>query len=235
MNIVFCMGDESSMKNHVSMLKTFSEEKKIPMKINTYPDVGTMLFRITDIEFQIDLVFLDVECAGFSVVETLRERRFYGEVIFLTRVEDQWEKAFDVQAFHYVIEQNSSKERFEWIVDKAVKKLEKKHEETLALTCAGKRVVLPIRDICYFEVQERWITAYYREEHFEFFSRLGKIEETLTGKGFVRVHRSYLVAVRYIASVRYNELALLDGTVIPIGRGKYQEVRSQFERMEGGG
>lgn len=233
MNVAFCLGDEPSMKNHVSMLEAFAAEKKMSMKINTYPDVKTMLFRITNMEFQIDLIFLDVESAGFNVVETLREKKFYGEVIFLTHVEDQWEKAFDVQAFHYVIEKNCNKERFEWIVEKAIQKVEKKHEETLALVCAGKRVVLPIRDIRYFEVQERWITVYYREEQFEFFSRLSKIEETLIGKGFVRVNRSCLVALQYIESIRYNELTLLDGTRIPISRGKYQEVRSQFERMEG--
>ncbi|MEF9939105.1 MAG: LytTR family DNA-binding domain-containing protein [Clostridium sp.] len=229
------MDNETSMKNHVSMLKMFAKEHKIPMKINTYPDVKSMLFRIANVEFQIDLVFLDVEFAGFEVVETLRKRNFYGEVIFLTQVEDQWEKAFDVQAFHYVIERNCNPERFAWIVEKAIQKIGKKHEETLALACAGKRVVLPIRDIHYFEVKERWITAYYGEEQFEFFSRMGKIEETLVGKGFVRASRSFLVAGRYIASVRYNELALLNGTTIPIGRGKYQEVRSLFERMEGGG
>lgn len=235
MNIVFCMDNEQSVKNHVSMLTALAEAKNILVKINSYPDVKTMLFGITNIEFQIDLIFLDVESAGFAVVETLRDRKFYGEVIFLTQVEDQWEKAFDVQAFHYVIERNCSQKRFEWIVEQAIQKVGKKHEETLALTCAGERVVLPIRDIFYFEVKERWITAYYKEGHFEFFSQLGKIEETLIGKGFVRVQRSYLVAVRYIASVRFNELTLLNGTNIPIGRGKYQEVRSQFERMEGGG
>ncbi|SHK87167.1 LytR/AlgR family response regulator transcription factor [Hespellia stercorisuis] len=222
------------MMNHVSMLKKYAEEHEIPIKINVYPDVETMLFHITNLEFQIDLVFLDVEIAGFAVVDLLRERNFYGEVIFLTQVEDQWEKAFDVQAFHYVIERNCDQKRFAWIVEKVLQKIEKKHEETLALTCAGKRVVLPIRDIVYFEVKERWITAYYGKESFEFFSRLGKIEETLAGKGFVRVSRFYLVAVRYIASVRYDELTLLNGTKVPIGRGKYQEVRTQFERMEGG-
>lgn len=235
MNIVFCMGDETFMHNHVSMLQVFAGKENIQVKISEYPDSETMLFQITGLEFQIDLIFLDVESVGFSVVETLRERKFYGEVIYLTRVEDQWEKAFDVQAFHYVLEQNCSQERFEWIVAQAIRKVEKKHEETLALSCAGERVVLPIRDIFYFEVNERWITAYHREGHFEFFSRLGKIEETLDGKGFLRVHRSYLVAVQYISSVRYGELTLLDGTKIPISRGRYQEVYSRFKRMEGSG
>lgn len=235
MNVVFCIGSELPVKNYVSMLTELAEEKEIPVKIKTYPDVKSMLFGIANIEFQMDLIFLDVESAGFAVVETLRDRKFYGEVIFLTRVEDQWEKAFDAQAFHYVIEQNCSRERFTWIVEKAIQKIGRKHEETLALSCAGRRVVLPIRDIFYFEVKDRWITAYYPDGSFEFFSQLGKIEETLVGKGFERVHRSYLVAVRYIESVRYNELTLINGAAIPISRGKYQEVRSQFERMEGGG
>lgn len=235
MNVVFCIGSELPVEDYISMLTALAKEKKIPVKINTYQNVNEMLFGIADIEFQIDLIFLDVKSAGFAVVDVLRERKFYGEVIFLTRVEDQWEKAFDVQAFHYMIEHNCCRERFKWIVGKAIQKIGKKHEETLALSCAGKRVVLPIRDIFYFEVKDRWITVYYPEGEFEFFSQLGKIEETLMGKGFVRVHRSYLVAVRYIEAVRYNELTVVNGTTIPIGRGKYQEIRSRVERMEGSG
>lgn len=234
MNIVFCMGDQSVMKNYVSLLRSFAEERNIVAKISTYLDSSTMLFRTTNVEYQIDLIFLDVETVGFSIVETLREKKFYGEIIYLTQVKDQWDKAFDVEAFHYIIEKNCSNERFKKILGKAIQKIKRKHEETLALSCAGKRVVIPIRDILYFEVKERWITAYYEEEKFEFFSRMGKIEETLVGKGFIRTHRSYLVAANYIASIRYNELTLVNGVRIPIGRGKYQEVRAQFERMEGG-
>lgn len=234
MNIVFCMGDQSVMKNYVSLLRSFVEERNIIAKISTYPDSSTMLFRTTNVEYQIDLIFLDVETVGFSIVEALREKKFYGEIIYLTQVKNQWDKAFDVEAFHYIIEKNCSNERFKEILGKAIQKIERKHEETLALSCAGKRVVIPIRDILYFEVKERWITAYYQEEKFEFFSRMGKIEETLVGKGFIRTHRSYLVAANYIASIRYNELILVNGARIPIGRGKYQEVRAQFERMEGG-
>lgn len=228
------MGDQSVMKNYVSLLRSFVEERNIIAKISTYPDSSTMLFRTTNVEYQIDLIFLDVETVGFSIVEALREKKFYGEIIYLTQVKNQWDKAFDVEAFHYIIEKNCSNERFKEILGKAIQKIERKHEETLALSCAGKRVVIPIRDILYFEVKERWITAYYQKEKFEFFSRMGKIEETLVGKGFIRTHRSYLVAVNYIASIRYNELILVNGARIPIGRGKYQKVRAQFERMEVG-
>lgn len=235
MNAVFCMDDETSMKTYVSMLEEFGNKNKIPIKIATYLDVSELLFHITNKEFQTDLIFLDVEIAGesgFKTAEALRERKLFGEIIFLTEVDDQWEKAFDVQAFHYVLEENCSQERFDWIVNQAVQKVTGKKEETLAFSCAGKREVVPIREIKYFEVKERWINVFYDESQFEFFSRLSKIEELLTGKGFIKVHRSFLVAVHYIASVCYNQLTLLDGTEIPIARGKYQEVKSQFERME---
>lgn len=235
MNAVFCMDNEASMKTHVSMLEKFGNKNKIPIKIATYLDASELLFHITDREFQTDLIFLDVEIAGesgFQVAEALRERKLLGEIIFLTDVEDQWEKAFDVQAFHYVLEENCSQERFDWIVNKAVQKVTGKKEETLAFSCAGKRVVVPIRDIKYFEVIERWIHVYFDDTHFEFFARLSKIEELLTGKGFIKVHRSFLVSIHHIASVRYNQLSLQDGTEIPIARGKYQEVKSRSERME---
>lgn len=236
MNAVFCTDKEKSITTYISMLKTFGKKKEIPMDTDIYSNVEEMFFHMEEKESKTDLIFLDVDIAGksgFDAAETLRARELFGEVIFLTEREDQWEKAFDVQAFHYVIPKRCSQERFEWIVDRAVHKVLNKKEETLAFSCAGRRVVIPVRDIKYFECKERWINVFYEDEHFEFFSRISKIEEILTGKGFLKVHRSYLVAVQYIASVRYNCLSLQDGTEIPIARGKYPEVKAQSEKMKG--
>ncbi len=55
----------------------------------------------------------------------------------------------------------------------------------------------------YFEIKKRIATVYYMEngqaKMFEFYTRsLSKIEETLWGSNFLRIHRSYLVSEKYI-------------------------------------
>ena len=77
-----------------------------------------------------------------------------------------------------------------------------------------------LSDINYFEVQNRIITVHYESGSFEFYSTMSKIEESLFGKGFVRIHRAYLVARRYIQTITSGEVKLLNGVSLPVG-GRY--------------
>ena len=57
---------------------------------------------------------------------------------------------------------------------------------------------------------------------FEFYSTLSKIENSLAHKGFVRIHRSYLVSERYITGVAHGEVSLATGVTLPVG-GRYAD------------
>lgn len=236
MNIIFCK-QTISEDPYLEMIQAFAEKNHYQMNVQVFEDAEQMLFKTSEVEYSIDLLFLDVEfpeMTGFDIVTTLRDHGFRGEAIFLTDIPDQWDKAFDVRAFHYVIERGCSRERFEEILSNAMRESAKKQEETIVFTCAGERVIVPVREIRYFTVDERWITVHYGHgESFEFFSRIGKIEQRLLDKGFVRIHRACIVAVRFITSIKYNQVILQDGTVLALARGKYPLVKEQFERSEG--
>ena len=236
MNIIFCKKDVARDR-HLPMLQAFVKKNNYQTDIRVFGDAEDMLFKISDIEYSIDLLLLDVSfpnITGFEVVNRMKKNGFRGEAIFLTDIPDQWDRAFDVQAFHYVLESNCTKERFEDIVGRAILESEKKQQDTIVFTCAGERVIVPVRDISYFMVTDRWVTVHYgHNQSFEFFSRMGKIEQHLTGRGFVRIHRSCIVSVRYIAAVRYKQVILQDGTVLALARGKFATVKELFERYEG--
>lgn len=53
----------------------------------------------------------------------------------------------------------------------------------------------------------------------------------LDGTGFIRIHRSYAVNYRFIRSVNRTDVALDDGTVLPIGRSKHGAVQQEFHRL----
>ena len=88
------------------------------------------------------------------------------------------------------------------------------------LSCAGEQRKIIISHIYYFEVFNRIVKVHYRDGTFEFYSTLSKLEDSLARRGFVRVHRAYLVSERFISKINRREIALTDGTKIPIG-GKY--------------
>lgn len=50
---------------------------------------------------------------------------------------------------------------------------------------------------------------------------MSRLEEQLTNKGFIRIHKSYLVNKKNIAKVTSNQVILTNNEVIPLGR-KYK-------------
>ena len=141
-------------------------------------------------------------------------------IVFFTRVKEAVFDAFDVEALHYLVDGQISAAKFDEVFRKAVTRAESRIQASIVLNCAGEQRRILISQIYYFEVFNRIVTVYYRDGTFEFYSTLTRLEDSLARRGFVRVHRAYLVSERYIASIRQREITLLNGTTIPVG-GKY--------------
>ncbi|MEO2683282.1 LytR/AlgR family response regulator transcription factor, partial [Clostridium butyricum] len=79
-------------------------------------------------------------------------------------------------------------------------------------------------DILFFEVNKRIVTVTYNlDEKIQFYSSIEKIEEQLKTKNFIRVHRSFVVNLRYIKDLKGNTITLLNDENIPIGI-KYSKI-----------
>ena len=80
-------------------------------------------------------------------------------------------------------------------------------------------------EIRYFEIMQKIVTVYYSDTSFEFVSTMGKLENLLFAKGFVRISRSYMVSTKYIASFSYDKVIMADGTELPVGRKYYKDLK----------
>lgn len=99
--------------------------------------------------------------------------------------------------------------------------------ETLTLKSGYKNVQVPVGDILFIEAMENYVKI-RRRDHPTVVSQISlkAIEELLAGAGFMRVHRSYLVALRHVERYGSKELTLVGHpTPIPIGRTYAPEVK----------
>jgi DNA-binding LytR/AlgR family response regulator len=139
---------------------------------------------------------------------------------------------YDVEAMYYIVKGQTDEEKLEEIFEKAVRHGKDRDVELLSLSCAGDHRNVPVRDILYFEVKQRIVTVHYfkdqQEAQFEFYSTLSKLDELLYGKGFLRIHASYLVATKFIYKRTQREIELVNGDRLPVGRS-YQTKVEQAE------
>lgn len=96
---------------------------------------------------------------------------------------------------------------------------------------------IPCKDILYFESRGRRISTYLQNGAVEGFN--GKLSEvqTLLSNGkipFVRIHQSFLVNYYLIRSKSKTEVALINGTRLPISEDRQKDFIRQYSELLGG-
>lgn len=225
MRIAICDDDKARITALAQTLKATASQNEIPVVVDCYSSGRALLFQIEDAARRPDVVYLDISMPGENGVEVARTIRRMGyemEIIFQTVSENHMLDGFDVNAFHYIVKGKTPPEKVSEIFCRVAKRISDKKEEYITFSCAGESVTVPVHSIVWFSVDKQIVTVHYREggaqKEFQFYTTLKKIENILCGKGFVRIHNSHIVAQNRVERVRKNEVMLLDGTRLPVGR-----------------
>ena len=157
--------------------------------------------------------------------------RSHKDIVFLTGSSQHMLPAFDVGAFNYIVKDETSEQRFEFVIRSAFESSKKKADAYMLFSAGGENINVAVSDIMYFEVVNRIIEVHYGNEKFEFFSSIGKLENKLRNYGFIRIYRSILVSKYYIKSFTNDEVILKNGQSLPLSRGKYPLVKEAMDTV----
>ena len=166
-----------------------------------------------------DLIVMGIDAGfdGIGAAAVLREAEINADIVFFTRNKARVFEAFDVDALHYLVDGETSPAKFDEVFRKARLRSETRTRASIVLNCAAAQKKILIGHIYYFKIMNRVVTVHYIGGTFEFYSTLYNIEKTLTNRGFVRIHRSYLVAERFITGISHGKVTLVNGDVLPVG------------------
>jgi len=226
MRVLICDDDQDSIDLCQGQLIKLADQHKISIEIQTVTSGNELLFYIDSKYSKVDLIYLDIhmpDMNGITIAKKIRARGFHMDIVFYTEDAESAADAFDVEALNYIIKKKTSKEKFEQVFLKACERSKQRNSEYIMLSCAGEHLQVAIDEIRFFEVRNRVVTVYYQNNdekggHFEFYSSLAKLEEFLYGKGFIRIHSSYLVNEKYILHANRKEVILTSGETLPVGR-----------------
>jgi two-component system, LytTR family, response regulator len=196
------------------------------------------------------LLLLDIrmpELDGFELVNALAAKGLTPYIIFVTAHSDRSLDAFAVGAIDYLLKPFDD-ERFARAIERARtliasgaqskaapgEKLPSLASDRTRLLLAehGKVVVLAMRDIEFVQAAAKHVKIYAAGRCYSFRQSLRELEGRLDATCFVRVHRSALVNVEYIAEMHPMfhgdyELILKRGTRLTLSR-RYRERLAPF-------
>lgn len=234
--IVLCDDCPEDLELYEEKLRDYLKVIIRDFEILTYQTPESLLAAVEEIHDFADTMFLDVRMPGtdgIDLVKKLRDAGYRSDIIYLTNSEEDMLRAFDVGALNYMVKNKTSRERTEFIVRQAVRSAMKKQSARLILTSGGETRTISVSDVRYFEVQDHLIVVHYEDDSFTFISSMNKVESRLKNKGFIRIHRAYLVSARYIESFTNREVILRTGEHLPVSRKQYPVLRKTMSEIHG--
>jgi DNA-binding LytR/AlgR family response regulator len=163
----------------------------------------------------VDLLLLDIEMPGMSGLEltkNLTNKR--PVIIFITSKKEYAVDAFDLNVVDYIIKPVSGL-RFIQAIDKAREVLDSNKEEVNLkedefIFIRDSNIVrrLKLENIIFAEAMGDYVKLYTPEKFYAIHTTLKAVEERLPSSRFLRVHRSYLVAIDKIDSMEGGALII---------------------------
>ena len=204
-------------------------------KINFLELIGTTINPIEGLtiirEQKIDLVFLDIQMPELTGLQFMKIAGKQCRVILTTAYSEYALDGFEHDVIDYLLKPIAF-DRFYRAAEKALHILpvenktqqaginknadEQKQPEYLFFRTEHRIQKINLSDILFIESLQNYITLHTAEGKILSLQTLKKIEEQLPPKEFVRVHKSFIVALRHITSIERSRISI--GTqIIPVG------------------
>lgn len=200
MNIAIC-DDEENIRIYIRKLI----QKQEPFcKITEFSSGKELLeFQDETNAEEIDILFLDISMGdedGMTVAKQLR-----------SQMESNFEQVFaqTIREYQYLM----------------AKKKEKPKE---VLVRNGNRTrSVSADDIYYIESSNRKVTLYLRHEKIEYYDKISSLESELK-PDFFRIHKGYLVNIKYVERYDWTEVKMRNGDSLLISKYKYQDFVKRY-------
>ncbi|MBN8577242.1 MAG: response regulator transcription factor [Cytophagales bacterium] len=173
----------------------------------------------------VDLMFLDIQMPRMTGLELLRSLKYMPKVIITTAFREHALEAFDLDVIDYLLKP-ISRDRFLKSISKFHAYSEKPtgalqvspFEQSYMFLKVGKeQVKVFLKDIEYIEGLKDYIKVHTQSKMYIAYDRLGYMEEKLPNAQFVRIHKSFIVALHKISKFT-SEAAHIGAREIPVGR-----------------
>lgn len=221
--------DSPADRDYVTgLIQEWSRNAELSLQIDVYPSAESFLFAFAENK-AVDVLFLDIEMGELSGMELAKRLRQMGaglQIVFLTGYMEYIAEGYDVEALHFLIKP-VTKKRLEAVLNRAVERL-RNRENALLLSLPDGLVRLPLYEIRYLEVMKNYVTV-HAAERYSVKRSLNELTKNLD-ESFYRMHRSYIVNLRFVKRITRTEVVLKDGTELPLSRKLYDGLNQAMIR-----
>ncbi|PWK19698.1 LytR/AlgR family response regulator transcription factor [Xanthomarina spongicola] len=185
----------------------------------------------------IDLVFLDINMPEISGIAFAKSINKNIKIIFTTAYRDYAVEGFELQAVDYLLKPISFERLLKAVNTYFEVYSDSKNNETLEIESnnfmfvrSDRRMIkIDFDAIIYIESFSDYIKIHLANETIVTRETISAIEAKLPNKQFIRIHRSFIIALAHISSFT-NEHIVIHGQALTISRSYKKEVLELLEK-----
>lgn len=180
---------------------------------------------------KIEVMFIDVQMPEITGLDFVKNLSNSPLIVFCTAYPDFAIEGFELNAIDYLLKPLSY-ERFcktierikEYLVLKSNKEIEQSdiENECIYIKSNQKQIKISYDQIQYIEAFADYIKLFTDNKRYITLQTMKNMENKLPKDKFIRVHRSFIVGVKYISSFNSTEIEIGDAK-IPVGKS-YKDV-----------
>lgn len=171
---------------------------------------------------QVDLLLLDIEMPAMTGLDLIKKLGSSKPLIIFTTAKKEYAvEAFELNVIDYLVKPIALP-RFKQAVDKAQEALDSNKQEVKVEEQAfvfvkdnGILKRIAIDDILFLEAMGDYVKVHTPQKFHVVHATLKSIEEKLPSSKFIRVHRSYIVAINKIDYIQEGTISI-GKTTIPV-------------------
>lgn len=223
MRIYICDDEPQILKTITAKIRSLLPEDSV-----TAFSSGQMLWEALE-EAGCDLLFLDIDMPGLNgmdIAHHLNHKKLRPLLIFVTSHDELVYESLQYHPFGFIRKSYFDQE-IENVLSGCKKELASNRKH-FHFRMAGCEVAILLADILYFEADGNYLTIHTKTEQYHFRSTVFATENALKNDGFVRVHKGFLVNLQSVRVIGNEELILINGSTIPLGKNYADHAKKQF-------
>lgn len=225
-SIAICEDEEDQQELLKAHIKQIFKGLSVEYSLELY-NSGEEL--IENYSKDIDIVLLDIQLIEINGMDTARKIRVIDskvEIIFITSLIEYALEGYEVRAYRYLIKPVKYDDLKEYIIN-CIKEIDINNKYIIVKE-QGNQMKLDINEITYVEVQKETITIHSLNKVYKINGTLNNIEREIDCNRFFRCHKSFLVNLEHVKSIKQYIAILENSEEVPISRYRFKETKYKF-------
>lgn len=231
--IAICDDEEYFLCKEKALIAHYMQKNKHQCEIDIFSSGKELLEQGNNLA-EYDMIFLDVcmnEMDGIETAKRIRNLTKNVYIAFVTAFVDYSLEGYKVDATRYILKDKDCLEKtMTECLDTILFKMNYTSEKKVFEFQEGS-IQIFLDDILYIESKlHKLIFHIYKNEYLDYnmYEKLDIIDEMLNEFGFCRIHKSYLVNLKYINDIERYRVKLYNNRYLNIAKPRYQEVKKEF-------